>query len=194
MPGCPKCGTEANHTARYCPRCGASLADRLCANGHIMEPDWDTCRYCPPATNPATTRVIKPTRVVSPLKPVPADPASAKTRPGATTQLYGGTKREGGGELVGWLVITEGKDKWKDYRIAQEQMVLGRDRECDVVVEDPRASARHASLRLREGSISLTDLDSSNGTFVNGARISRIELDDGAEIKIGDTFLRFRKF
>jgi hypothetical protein len=138
--------------------------------------------------------VIKPTRVVSPLKPVSVDPVTIRDRQPGTTQLYDETKTGGGPQLAGWLVVTEGKDKWKDYRVTGDQIVLGRDKDCDIIIDDKRASARHASVRPRDEKIFVTDLDSSNGTFVNGAQISRVELEDGAEIKIGDTTLRFRRF
>jgi len=158
-----------------------------------MEPDWDTCRYCPPA-NVGATRVIKPTRVVSPLRVAGIDPAGVKKKPMGTTQLYSESKKESSAELLGWLVVTQGKEQWRDYRITGGHFVLGRDKDCDIVIDDGHVSSRHASLRFREGKMVLTDLDSSNGTFVNGDQISRVDLEDNAEIKIGDTVLKFRKF
>ena len=159
-----------------------------------MEPEWETCRYCPSPGNAAPTRVIKPTRVVTPLHSVPLEPLAPKNKQAGATQLYVGTKEDKFLPIVGWLVITEGKDQWRDFRIASDQIVLGRDRDCDIVIDDSRASARHASVRFRDEKLFITDLDSSNGTFVNGTQVDRMELEDGAEIKVGDTLLKFKRF
>lgn len=194
MPKCNKCGSDEKAEAKCCARCGTTLWRRLCANGHVMEPEWGTCRYCPSHLSGAPTRVIQATRVVTPLKPVSAESTAANIKQAGRTQLYTGTKEEKSLPLIGWLVITEGKDQWRDYRIASEQVVLGRDHGCDIVIDDSRASARHASVRVREANIFITDLDSSNGTFVNGAQIDRTELEDGAQIKVGDTLLKFKRF
>jgi pSer/pThr/pTyr-binding forkhead associated (FHA) protein len=52
---------------------------------------------------------------------------------------------------------------------------------------------RHISIRLKDGKLYLTDLDTSTGTLVNGKEITRVELQDGDEIKVGSTTLKFRK-
>jgi hypothetical protein len=194
MAVCPKCKAQAASNVKFCGQCGASMEQRLCPNGHVMEPGWDTCRYCPTAPNLGATRVVKPTRVASQLKVVGAQPEAPMKKPSTTTQLYGENKREIGSPLLGWLVVTQGKEQWRDYRVTEGHFILGRDKECEVVVDDEHASSRHASLRFKEGKVLLTDLDSSNGTFVNGEQISRAELNDNAEIKIGDTVLKFKKF
>lgn len=49
--------------------------------------------------------------------------------------------------------------------------VLGRSADCDVVLRDPSISRRHASLLLRGGRLTLADLGSSNGTFIDGERV-----------------------
>jgi predicted component of type VI protein secretion system len=73
-------------------------------------------------------------------------------------------------------------------------MVLGRAPKCDVVLKDTKASRRHARVVV-EGSVTeIEDLESSNGTFLNGNQIRRRLLRDGDEITIGTTALRFREF
>ncbi|MGC4086881.1 MAG: FHA domain-containing protein [Polyangiaceae bacterium] len=69
--------------------------------------------------------------------------------------------------------------------------LLGRSPSCDLVVGDGRASRRHARLLVRANSVTLEDLNSSNGVFVNGRRIIKsVILDDRDEFQIaGATFV-----
>lgn len=69
---------------------------------------------------------------------------------------------------------------------------IGRSTDADVRIEDRFASAIHARLYSRGASYYVEDLDSTNGTFLNGGQLSgEAELSDLDEIKIGDTELRF---
>jgi hypothetical protein len=66
---------------------------------------------------------------------------------------------------------------------------IGRSPECELVLRDSRVSRRHARLAPRDGVLVLTDLGSTNGTRVNGHRISEVVLGAGDRIAIGDTTL-----
>lgn len=70
-------------------------------------------------------------------------------------------------------------------------LVLGRDGDCDVVLDDDKASRRHATVTPRaDGTIEVEDLGSTNGTYVGGQRISgRATLRPGETLTIGDTAL-----
>ena len=68
-------------------------------------------------------------------------------------------------------------------------MRIGRAPECELVLKDSRASRRHARLHARDGVLVLTDLGSTNGTRVNGNRITELVLGEGDRIQIGDTSL-----
>jgi len=70
-------------------------------------------------------------------------------------------------------------------------MVIGRSRDCDVVLEDPNVSRRHAELRQEGGSWVVHDLGSTNGIKVNGRRAPSAELGPGDEITVGLTRLTF---
>ena len=70
--------------------------------------------------------------------------------------------------------------------------VLGRAATCQVVVEDDFASRRHAQISLHDDGYWLRDLDSKNGTLLDGQPVAgEALLEDGAIIQIGDTRLRF---
>ena len=89
-----------------------------------------------------------------------------------------------------WLTIRSGEARGKSMELDGQDLLLGRGDDCDVVLADPRVSRRHAVLRaLKDGSVSLQDLGSGNGTFVNGARVDSTVLRGNEQIQIGDTVL-----
>jgi len=70
--------------------------------------------------------------------------------------------------------------------------VIGRSRDCDVVVDDANVSRRHAEVRPRGGAWVLTDLGSTNGTRLRGRRIERSEVvQPGDEIEVGSSLITF---
>ena len=93
---------------------------------------------------------------------------------------------EGGGP-AGSLVLADGGR----LVVGDEPLTIGRLPECDVVVADPNVSRRHAEVRRQDGQFVVVDLDSTNGTTVNGARVKERRLADGDEIAVGGTRLRF---
>lgn len=64
--------------------------------------------------------------------------------------------------------------------------VIGRDDSCDVGIDSHLASRRHVEVVFVEGAWSIRDLDSTNGTFVNGRRVLTYELRDGVKLQLGD--------
>lgn len=74
---------------------------------------------------------------------------------------------------------------------AAASLLVGRSLECDFCLFDPTVSRRHAELRFEEGSWRLSDLDSFNGSYVNGLRVRRATLAAGDTIGLGDTVCRF---
>jgi two-component system cell cycle response regulator len=79
----------------------------------------------------------------------------------------------------------------------REEVILGRALEADVRINDTQVSRQHARITAMptESRVSmeyvLNDLDSRNGTFVNGRRIRREKLENGDKITVGETILRF---
>jgi hypothetical protein len=68
--------------------------------------------------------------------------------------------------------------------------VIGRDPGCDVVLNDTRCSRRHAVVEDRPEGLVIRDMESANGTFVNGKRVERALLRAGDTIRLGDTRLK----
>jgi len=86
------------------------------------------------------------------------------------------------------VVVTSGPETGRRVELDLE-VAIGR-QDTDLVVEDPEVSRRHAVLRRSDGSVIVEDLDSTNGTFVNGERIrSPIAVGPGDQIRVGRTTL-----
>jgi hypothetical protein len=77
------------------------------------------------------------------------------------------------------------------YPLVREVTKLGRGTDCDIRVDDPGVSRQHCQIMLGAAP-TLRDLNSTNGTLVNGARVTELELTDGTEIQLGGTTLVFR--
>ena len=75
----------------------------------------------------------------------------------------------------------------------RDGLVLGRVAACDVVIEDGKASRRHARLIVDAGVVEIEDLNSSNGTLLNGKPVERRMLRDGDEVRIGKTVIVYRE-
>jgi hypothetical protein len=76
-----------------------------------------------------------------------------------------------------------------DWDGGGDDLVIGRHPDCDIVLARPAVSRRHARLTYRDGAWIVEDLDSTNGTVVNGARVGRCRLHAGDQLVIGDTRL-----
>ena len=79
------------------------------------------------------------------------------------------------------------------HDVSQRRMVLGRSKECDLQVDDPNVSRRHAELRREGASFWIVDLGSTNGIDVNGRRTARAKLEDGDTVTLGTTDLVFHR-
>ncbi len=80
----------------------------------------------------------------------------------------------------------------RTYALATARLVIGRESSCDITLPDINVSRAHAELRFEpQGVWSLTDLGSTNGTFVNGREIGTQLLREGDHITIGMTNLVF---
>ena len=90
-----------------------------------------------------------------------------------------------------FLAVHEGSDR-KTLALGNEPLAIGRDPQNDIVLDDRRVSRKHAEVRLRLGRYTLYDLQSTNGTYVNGRRVAEIVLSDGDRIAVGGTELQFQ--
>jgi len=114
------------------------------------------------------------TTPAKPSKPVTSGPATVAT-----------AKR---------LVITSGPKAGLELPLGTETLTIGRSSESALVIRDDYTSSHHARLILRGDSWAVQDLDSTNGTFVAGQRVtgSPVSLSLGTPIKVGATTFELR--
>jgi hypothetical protein len=93
------------------------------------------------------------------------------------------------------LSVVEGEDKGASFDVTGVgTYTIGR-KECDIVLNDEKVSRKHASIIVVSGEqYAVADLASRNGTFVNGIRLTRRNLQHNDLVRIGNTTLRFTVF
>lgn len=92
-----------------------------------------------------------------------------------------------------WLVVERGGglEAKRRYDLIGG-LSIGRSRDSDVQIEDRYASSLHARVFSRDGRFFVEDMNSTNGTLLNGATlVGEAELIDGDTVQIGDTVFRF---
>lgn len=89
------------------------------------------------------------------------------------------------------LLITRGGEQGRRISIDQSVLRIGRDASNAIRILDNEISRQHAEIRYDKGECSIVDLVSSNGTYVNGQRITEVKLKTGDRIQIGKTVLLF---
>lgn len=162
---CPNCGQAVREGAKFCPHCGFNIGEH---ESQIPQP-----AKAPPAPQGAVPG--------GPVRPQPVQSSSGA--PPATQKLET-AKSDEIKLVVRWM-----GGSTQDYQISKQTLTLGRAPGNDIVVNHPAVSGRHLSLDLIPGAYTITDLNSTNGTLVNGQRIPagtphRINMGDA--IRVGD--------
>jgi FHA domain len=97
----------------------------------------------------------------------------------------------------GRLVVVKSPqlDEGTDFELNSAQLTIGRGRQNDISLpDDEYASARHARFEPRQDGVWIQDLGSTNGTYLNGARLERPRrLTPGDIVRVGDTDVRFEQ-
>jgi ABC-type multidrug transport system ATPase subunit len=85
------------------------------------------------------------------------------------------------------LILHEGATPGQEIVLSQEELVIGRVASCDLIIDSPGVSRRHARIFAQDGQYLIEDLGSSNGTFVNHNRLSApCLLQNGDQIQLGN--------
>lgn len=86
------------------------------------------------------------------------------------------------------IVINNVHESDRDVALPDGKSVIGRGEVCDIRVKDEYLSGRHALLRVSGGSVYLSDLGSTNGTFIGDEKLeAEVEIKPGAEFRLGPT-------
>ena len=114
----------------------------------------------------------------------------------SSTIVYGKRQKGGGSEvpsaLNASLKVVSGKDAGKSFRLTAANTVIGRGDQADVRIDDEGSSRQHAAVVYRNLEFRVKDLDSANGTFLNGSEVKEYALRSGDKIAVGGTILQFR--
>lgn len=167
---CAACEADNRDEATFCRHCGKTMS------------------AAPPP--PADSWEKLSVRETLPSAPVPPGTVVREGLKTPGTVLHS-TKAET--PLCGWFVIVRGRRKGRDFRIEKDVSVMGRDGTCDYVIEDETVSRQHARVRLEGGKYIIFDLGSGNGTYLNGDKVQRAELQDGDVVKIGESLVLFKE-
>jgi len=104
-------------------------------------------------------------------------------RPGATEPAPGDDRAH-------FLVVIEGSDPGRRIEMGEGKLVIGRSEPADIVIKDALVSRNHCRVGLVMGELFVTDLGSSNGTYVGGKRIGSSTLvAPGERVRVGTTVL-----
>jgi hypothetical protein len=90
-----------------------------------------------------------------------------------------------------YLEVINGENEGKVYYLDQQELVLGRNEDCDIEVKDVEISRQHLKLFSENRRWFVQDLGSTNGTYVNKLRVDRYMVNPGDKIKAGQTQFRF---
>lgn len=84
------------------------------------------------------------------------------------------------------LEVGSADGRVREINVNGEELLVGRGEDCDLVLHDPEISRHHCLLRTRGGETNISDLGSSNGTYINGHRLlSQMKLRTGDEVVLG---------
>ena len=167
---------------------------KFCANGHQMEDSWQICPYCQKTGFQAGAgggADAAKTRLETAPPPLPGGGPGAAPAGGRKTVLLSEVRKA---PVVGWLVAMSGEQKGDDFRVREGQNTLGSSPDSDITIRDVTVSGHHASIRHKDQKFILTDLDSTNGTFLNevSESVAREELKDNDTVRFGDVVFKFK--
>jgi pSer/pThr/pTyr-binding forkhead associated (FHA) protein len=115
-----------------------------------------------------------------------AEPELESAHEDAKTKLSPATK------LNVQLIFAPGAANVTEFEITKDEVSIGRGKNCDIVLNDKKASRKNAIIRRAGLKFSIKDLESANGTYVNGARVTEQELTGDDQIRIGDVEFQFK--
>jgi FHA domain len=184
---------------------------RRCPNGHIMDPNWDTCPYCAPRES-AREQSTRLAGLASPggrrttVGEVPPSEGGRETKvmPPAVEPYASG--HEGAGDtrrIVGALITYTWRPEGQLFAVREGKTFIGSGdvsseafhRSCDVQIpEDRRMSGEHALILCRHGTYEIIDQTSSNGTFLDGKMLranQSTEIPNYGKIETGSTLWTF---
>ncbi|MFF2276816.1 FHA domain-containing protein [Agromyces sp. NPDC058126] len=126
-----------------------------------------------------------------PSSPVPS---AAPTAPVSTPSASGGAGEIASSSNATRLVITSGAKSGVEFPLGRDEITIGRSSDSAIIIRDDYTSTHHARLMLWNDRWMIQDLDSTNGTFLNGSRVTvPTPIPLGATVKVGATTFELRR-
>jgi pSer/pThr/pTyr-binding forkhead associated (FHA) protein len=145
-------------------------------------------------------RKLQPDAAAAAPAPAAAFPVAAPASPSAVTSAHPAAPASGpDGETASTenatrLVITSGPREGVEIDLPAEQLTIGRSSESGLVIRDDYTSTHHARLMLWNDQWVIQDLDSTNGTFLDGSRVTLpTPVPLGTPVTIGTTSFELRR-
>ncbi|MGW9183274.1 FHA domain-containing protein FhaB/FipA [Agromyces sp. NPDC055661] len=145
-------------------------------------------------------RKLQPDAAAAAPAPAAAFPVAAPASPSAVTSAHPAAPASGpGGETASTenatrLVITSGQKAGAEFPLGRDEITIGRSSDSAIIIRDDYTSTHHARLMLWNGRWMIQDLDSTNGTFLNGSRVTvPTPIPLGATVKVGATTFELRR-
>lgn len=89
-----------------------------------------------------------------------------------------------------WLIVREGAQTGRVFRIAEgDKKTVGRAPECDIRLQDQGVSRRHCTVENKGAVLRVVDLESANGSFINGQLVESGSLSPGDQLAVGPVIL-----
>ncbi len=89
------------------------------------------------------------------------------------------------------LFVIRGIDQGTRFELEGPMIRIGREASNNIQLHDTEVSRHHAEIRRLEDDITISDANSSNGTYVNGQRIKQCRLNSGDQLQMGSTLMLF---
>jgi hypothetical protein len=150
----------------------------------------------PDAASAAASAAAPVAASAFPSTPVAAAAPAAPTAPvaHASSGTGGGSGELASSENATRLVITSGTKNGAEFPLGHDEITIGRSSDSAIIIRDDYTSTHHARLMQWNGRWMLQDLDSTNGTFLNGSRVTvPTPIPLGATVKVGATTFELRR-
>ena len=112
---------------------------------------------------------------------------------GATVLRHvpGNTARRPAVEVARYVSVVDGTESGKKMELGLKPIAVGRHKDNDLVLADSFVSGRHCTISFEAGTVQVTDLGSTNGTFIDGIRVEgSVPWPDSASLQVGNQILR----
>lgn len=167
---CPNCGQTIMEGSRFCMHCGSPVIVKGAKDKTVTE-DLEATVLDSSGDLYETTVMISP---------------------GSLSSKSENPKKIQKPLFFAWLVSLEGPEKGKDHRVLKEKSSIGKQEDSDIVIKRDFISRSHALLLYENHQFILSDLRSTNHTYVNGEMVSKKILKDNDVVKFGDAVYKFK--